>query len=353
MIASGDFPHPGQRSDHTDSPRVGDGFVRVDPRRSGDLRQPQRAVGLPPARADRRPRRPGPRRPHPRPGAGRAAPRRGDALRGPRRPQRPRHRAGQRVAVLIMRAIPLRPNGEAVGGAGAAARRTDIRSRDRELVTKDATIREIHHRVKNNLQTVAALLRLQARRLRATRGAGRAGGGRAPGRLDRDRARDAEPVRGGERRLRRRRRPAAPGGHRAGQPRAAGRTVRRAGCGAAGTFGSLDAEVATPLSMALTELLQNAVEHGFGGVRSRAASSCVVRRTTDRLAVEVLDDGVGVPDGFDPAGGQPRAVDRHAPWSRSWVGRCDWARRVEVRAARLRCWTCRCGREAQPVRVRL
>ena len=42
---------------------------------------------------------------------------------------------------------------------------TDLRSRDRELVTKDATIREIHHRVKNNLQTVAALLRLQARRI--------------------------------------------------------------------------------------------------------------------------------------------------------------------------------------------
>ncbi|NED78797.1 ATPase, partial [Streptomyces sp. SID11233] len=37
--------------------------------------------------------------------------------------------------------------------------------RERELMTKDATIREIHHRVKNNLQTVAALLRLQARRI--------------------------------------------------------------------------------------------------------------------------------------------------------------------------------------------
>src|SRR5690606_35308648 len=42
---------------------------------------------------------------------------------------------------------------------------TDLRRRERELVTKDATIREMHHRVKNNLQTVAALLRMQARRI--------------------------------------------------------------------------------------------------------------------------------------------------------------------------------------------
>src|SRR5690606_24811516 len=44
---------------------------------------------------------------------------------------------------------------------------TDLRRRERELLTKDATIREIHHRVKNNLQTVAALLRLQASRVGA------------------------------------------------------------------------------------------------------------------------------------------------------------------------------------------
>ncbi len=30
MIAHGSFPAPGQRSDHADSPRVGDGFLRVD-----------------------------------------------------------------------------------------------------------------------------------------------------------------------------------------------------------------------------------------------------------------------------------------------------------------------------------
>ena len=55
--------------------------------------------------------------------------------------------------------------GEHIGALVLLRDVTDLRRRDRELVTKDATIREIHHRVKNNLQTVAALLRLQARRL--------------------------------------------------------------------------------------------------------------------------------------------------------------------------------------------
>ena len=57
MIARGHFPFLGQRSDHADTPRVGDGFIRVDAARACRLRQPQRPLGLPQARADRRPRR--------------------------------------------------------------------------------------------------------------------------------------------------------------------------------------------------------------------------------------------------------------------------------------------------------
>ena len=61
---------------------------------------------------------------------------------------------------------------------------TELRRWERELVGKEATIREIHHRVKNNLQTVAALLRLQARRLPASESAAREALDEAERRID-------------------------------------------------------------------------------------------------------------------------------------------------------------------------
>ncbi len=214
MIAGGHFPAPGQRSDHADSPRVGDGFVRIDAggrvtyaspnaqsvyRRlglSGDLE------GLVLADVTRElvPRR---RRPDEETVS---------AVLGGRA-----HRdteLGTDDVTLIVRSIPLWPQGEPSGALVLLRDVTDLRRRDRELVTKDATIREIHHRVKNNLQTVAALLRLQARRIDAVEAKGGAGGGGAPGRLDRDRARDAERRRRRGGRLRRDRRPARPDGDR-------------------------------------------------------------------------------------------------------------------------------------------
>ncbi|MBX6385409.1 MAG: histidine kinase N-terminal domain-containing protein, partial [Microbispora sp.] len=64
--------------------------------------------------------------------------------------------------VVQLRAIPLIVGGGRIGALVLLRDVTELRRRERELLTKDATIREIHHRVKNNLQTVAALLRLQA-----------------------------------------------------------------------------------------------------------------------------------------------------------------------------------------------
>lgn len=45
---------------------------------------------------------------------------------------------------------------------------TELRKQQQEVEIKEATIREVHHRVKNNLQTVAALLRMQGRRTQNT-----------------------------------------------------------------------------------------------------------------------------------------------------------------------------------------
>ena len=68
-------------------------------------------------------------------------------------------------ATITMRAIPLTFGGVRTGAMVLLRDVSELRRREQELLTKDATIREIHHRVKNNLQTVAALLRLQARRV--------------------------------------------------------------------------------------------------------------------------------------------------------------------------------------------
>jgi len=67
--------------------------------------------------------------------------------------------------------------------------------------------------------------------------------------------------------------------------------------------------VATPLAMVLTELLQNALQHGFGSTtRSSGWGSSgtdagiievVAARAPELLTVTVTDSGAGLPPGFD------------------------------------------------------
>ena len=201
------------------------------------------------------------------------------------------HEVEANGAVVARRAIPLLAGGEVIGALVLVRDITDLRRRDRQLVTMDATIREIHHRVKNNLQTVAALLRLQARR--STAPEARAALEESVRRvssialvhetlsqaLDDAVAFDeiADKV-------------MAMVGDVASPERAV--TTRRTG-----SAGLLPAEVATPLALVLAELLQNAAEHAFPGARGGTLEVRLERRPTG-LRVEVVDDGGGLPEGF-------------------------------------------------------
>lgn len=66
--------------------------------------------------------------------------------------------------VLAQRAIPVVSCGQVECAIVIVADVTELKKKEKELLVKSAVIQEIHHRVKNNLQTVASLLRLQARR---------------------------------------------------------------------------------------------------------------------------------------------------------------------------------------------
>jgi len=298
MIAHGAFPYRGQRSDHADSPRVGDGFIRVDAGGTVTYASPNamsvyRKLGL---TSDLTGQRLAEVTRQLVPPALRADEESISAVLGGRMPRDTE--IGNRQGTVIVRSIPLRPTGEHTGALILLRDVTDLRSRDRELVTKDATIREIHHRVKNNLQTVAALLRLQARRIGSTSGrealeeAVRRVGAIAVVHetLSQNYEEEVEFDAVADQLLAL----VSEVGAQAGAVR-----LRRTG-----SFGTIGSDVATPLAMVLTEVLQNAMEHAFveGSADSPAGTVEVCAVNADGvLAVSVLDDGVGLPAGFDPA----------------------------------------------------
>ncbi len=194
-------------------------------------------------------------------------------------------------ATVLVRALPLRPGGESRGALVLIRDVTEVRRRDRQLMSKDATIREIHHRVKNNLQTVAALLRLQARRVdvpqarlalqESVRRVSSIALVHETLALSLDERVDFDGV--VDRLL--------------GMVAEVAAPESRVKLRREGDFGELLAEVATPLVMVLTELMQNAVEHAFVGAPE---GEVVVRvqRSGQELAIAVCDDGSGLPAGF-------------------------------------------------------
>jgi len=294
MIVRGDFPLPGRRSELADSLRVGDGFVRTDKNGQVVYASPNalsafRSLGLAgdlvgthlgevaTDLVDRRPTDRGPLGLFDADDGGETD------LENP-------------DASLMARMIPLRgPKGRA-GSLVLLRDVTELRLRERELISKEATIREIHHRVKNNLQTVAALLRLQARR---------SGLPEAKEALE-----DAE------------RRVASIAlvhetlSHGFGDvvdfdEIADGLLRSVIDLGSMGTsqvtasrigsFGPLPGEIATPLAMVVTELVQNAADHAFTGgtVDGHGTVTVAVNRIRDRLKLRISDDGRGLPEEFD------------------------------------------------------
>jgi two-component sensor histidine kinase len=229
-------------------------------------------------------------------------------------------------AAVFIRCIPLLDHKRTTGALVLMRDVTDIRRRDRLLLGKDVTIREVHHRVKNNLQTISSLLRLQARRL--PKGDSRHALEEAERRiwsiavvheiLSRDTTDEVDfndilpsLVRMAE------------------DFSATSSPVRVTWSGEPGQMG---AQVATPLAVALNELLQNAVEHAFtvpgdiggrsgagpgpgvpghaevpgnassshgtGADRTEARVHISFTRQGDQLLVQIRDNGGGLPPGF-------------------------------------------------------
>ena len=196
------------------------------------------------------------------------------------------------VSVLV-RVLPLLERGVASGALVLMRDVSDLRRRDRMLLSKDATIREIHHRVKNNLQTIASLLRLQGRRLKSPEA----------------RAALAE----SERRIRsiaivHETLSREPGDvvsfNEIVRPLA--RLVEETVSSpehtirfhVEGDAGELPGEVATPLAVVLNELMQNAVDHAFPEGMRDARVEVTLERDDDHVEVEVRDNGVGLPERF-------------------------------------------------------
>lgn len=295
MIRRGEFPLPGSRSDLADSLRVGDGFVRTNAAGTVRYASPNamsayRRLGLvgdlvgtqlghvTSGLVDRRPTDRGAR----------------GILGGDASTEAEIENAS---ASLLLRVIPLRSDGHRSGALILLRDVTELRLRERELVSKEATIREIHHRVKNNLQTVAALLRLQGRRMELPE---------ARAALD-DAVRRVGSIALVHETL------SQSFDDLVAFDEIADRLLRtvldvaeessaagRVSADRIGSFGMLPGAVATPLAMVLTELIQNASTHAFG--EEGGTLTLAVNRIRDRVRLRVTDDGKGLPADFDPAG---------------------------------------------------
>lgn len=194
-------------------------------------------------------------------------------------------------ATIDLLVLPLIQGADRIGAIVLLQNVTELRRRERELVTKDATIREIHHRVKNNLQTVSALLRLQSRRIEDPSAAAA---------LDEAVRRIASIALVHETLSSSTENTVAFDEVLTSlvthalelSPRMGQLSIERSG-----KLGSLESQIATPLSLVVTELIHNALEHGLSESGSHLRID--LQRYSNEGIVTISDDGVGLPDKFD------------------------------------------------------
>ncbi|WP_432557931.1 sensor histidine kinase [Granulicoccus sp. GXG6511] len=294
MLERGEFPIPGIPSDPVISPRVGDGLIRLDAHLNVMYATPNavtayRRMGLAADLEDEN-----------LPAITRSLQVPVDWESGGPDPLEEAFALGEATEIGVavgmiairLRLLPLTDGNQCAGVVVLCRDVTELTKRERQLVTKDATIREIHHRVKNNLQTVAALLRMQARRIQSPEA--RAALTEAVSRVaaiavvhetlsqSYDDAVEFDDV--ADRVL------AMVGG--LALTRGDNVTAKREG-----SFGLVPADVATNLSLVVTELCQNALEHGLSDAH-RGLVRVRPRLENNRLTVEVIDDGSGLPADF-------------------------------------------------------
>ena len=199
---------------------------------------------------------------------------------------------GDSVTIQV-RLLPLLRDGEPDGALLLLRDVSEVRRQERLLVSMDATIREIHHRVKNNLQTVSSLLRLQGRRVSEP----------AAKEALEEAARRIRSIALVHEALSRR------GGDEVEFDDVVRPVVsmvqnalvdpdRPISIRVVGEGPMLPAATASSLAVILTELVQNAVEHGYPQGHEGGKVVVELATTSTQLMVRVYDDGVGLQPGF-------------------------------------------------------
>jgi two-component sensor histidine kinase len=290
MIAAGAFPFVDNEVDMDEIPRVGDGLLVVDPEARVQYASPNalstlHRVGV----------------------LGNVAGRRLEEL-GLKHPVIS-HDSGPLRAVVVeierndtavhLLGVPLVEHGTSRGAVVLLRDVTELRLKDRLLVSKDATIREIHHRVKNNLQTISSLLRLQGRRLESEE---------AKLAID-ESVRRIRAIALVHETLANETADDVNLGDVAGM---LARTVQDSFTSpdrpihfeVIGDAGLVPSDIVTPLAVVLNELLQNTVDHAFpatgSGVEDEVGLVEVfLDRTEKQIRMAVRDNGIGVPNDFD------------------------------------------------------